>query len=144
MKYLVSNLCKSSAEILTWSPFSHNFPIVLTHFMSLISFWYPLETSENQRVFRGYQKKSVAWNGLNHFLFRTSTNANFLMKQGSEISFSIGAISEENSIIHGWLTLVSFRGRSSKYQEFHETFWLKVNFPLNVSPALNQLRPYSF
>ena len=30
-------------------------------------FWYPLKTSENQRfsdVFRGYQKRSVTWNGL--------------------------------------------------------------------------------
>ena len=30
-------------------------------------FWYPLKTSENQRfsdVFRGYQERSVAWNGL--------------------------------------------------------------------------------
>ena len=30
-------------------------------------FWYPLKTSENQRfpdVFGGYQKRSVAWNGL--------------------------------------------------------------------------------
>ena len=38
----------------------------LTHFVTDL-FWYPLETLENQRfsdVFRGYQKRSVAWNGL--------------------------------------------------------------------------------
>ena len=34
-------------------------------------FWYPLKISEKQRfsdVFRGYQKRSVAWNGLIQFL----------------------------------------------------------------------------
>ena len=34
-------------------------------------FWYPLKTSENQRfsdVFRGYQKRSMTWNGLIAFL----------------------------------------------------------------------------
>ena len=36
-------------------------------------FWYPLKISENQRfsdVFRGYQKRSVTWNGLmNYFRY---------------------------------------------------------------------------
>ena len=34
-------------------------------------FWYPMKTSENQRfsnVFRGYQNRSVTWNGLTHLL----------------------------------------------------------------------------
>ena len=39
----------------------------LTPFHATDLFWYPQEASENQRfsdVFRGYQKKSVTWNGL--------------------------------------------------------------------------------
>ena len=35
-------------------------------------FWYLLKTSENQRfsdVFRGHQKRSVAWNGLMKYVF---------------------------------------------------------------------------
>ena len=40
---------------------------ILNPFHATDLFWYPLKTSENlwfSDVFRGYQKKSVAWNGL--------------------------------------------------------------------------------
>ena len=41
--------------------------ITLTHFMALISFYTPWNTSENQRfldVFRGHRTRPVPWNGL--------------------------------------------------------------------------------
>ena len=41
--------------------------MVINPFYATDLFWYPLKTSENQRfsdVFRGYQKRPVAWNGL--------------------------------------------------------------------------------
>ena len=43
--------------------------IYINPFHATKLFWYPLKTSENQRfsdVFRGYQKRSVAWNGLSN------------------------------------------------------------------------------
>ena len=48
-------------------------------FLATDLFWYPLKTSENQRfrfsdVFRGYQKRSVAWNGLKDWQTVTSDN----------------------------------------------------------------------
>ena len=53
------------------SPADINALIVMTGLINLFHatdlFWYPLKTSENLRfsdVFRGYQKRSVAWNGL--------------------------------------------------------------------------------
>ena len=46
--------------------FSHDIYIeVINPFHATDLFWYPLKTSENLRfsdVFRGYQKRSVAWN----------------------------------------------------------------------------------
>ena len=42
--------------------------VLLNPFHATDLFWYPLKTSETQRfsdVFRGYQKSSVTWNGVN-------------------------------------------------------------------------------
>ena len=62
--WLFIHLC----GIVLWVYFYHRYLIgSLTHFMSLISFDTPLKTLENlwfSDVFRGYQKRSVAWNRL--------------------------------------------------------------------------------
>ena len=41
-----------------------NIPSLINPFHATDLFWYPLKTSEIHWVFRGYQKRSVAWNGL--------------------------------------------------------------------------------
>ena len=49
--------------------------VLLTHFMSLMSFDAPLKTSKNlwfSDVFRGYQNRTVAWNELKQLLRHTS------------------------------------------------------------------------
>ena len=54
---------------------------ILSPFYATDLFWYPLKTSENQRfsdVFRGYQKRSVAWNGLIVSLNLYECEANYL------------------------------------------------------------------
>ena len=53
--------------------------IFLNPFHAIDLFWYPLKTSENlwfSDVFRGYQKRSVAWNGLK--AWQTVVSDNFL------------------------------------------------------------------
>ena len=63
--YLVdSNLQNLSDTVIWWYIFE------LTHSMPMIS-WYPLKASENlwfSDIFRGYQKRSVTWNGLNKII----------------------------------------------------------------------------
>ena len=58
-------------EVLIVSIFSKSvgsrYLIVINLFYATDLFWYPLKASENQRfsdVFKKYQKRSVAWNGL--------------------------------------------------------------------------------
>ena len=54
--------------------------MLLNPFYATDPFWYPLKTSENQTfsdVFRGYQKRSVAWNGLKNILTENIKDAIF-------------------------------------------------------------------
>ena len=56
--------------------------LIINPFHATDLFWYPLKTSENlcfSDVFRGYQKRSVAWNGLRYYgNFKISEQIYFL------------------------------------------------------------------
>ena len=58
--------------------------LLINPFHATDLFWYPLKTSENQRfsdVFRGYQKRSVAWNGLKMVSTKSALNYDCLEKK---------------------------------------------------------------
>ena len=91
-------------------------------------FWYPLKTSENQRfsdVFRGYQKRSVAWNGFEKIGFTENGVVN-----SKDIQRKLNCRSSRPEVFCKKVFLASFLIKLQGWALLKQRLWHRC-FPVN-------------